>query len=127
MAFIKYENGFHGTYDVNGFTIKIGREEGSVAPYDMTDGAMASCLYATYLDLIEEKHLVIKGADIDISGIKREMIPTTLEELTIKITVYSDEELDILQHTFNQALATCSMVQTFKLVATIHTEFILER
>ncbi|MCF0114511.1 MAG: OsmC family protein [Erysipelotrichaceae bacterium] len=127
MAFIKYENGFHGTYDVNGFTIKIGREEGSVAPYDMTYGAIASCLYATYLDLIEEKHLVIKGADIDISGIKREMIPTTLEELTIKITVYSDEELDILQHTFNQALATCSMVQTFKLVATIHTEFILER
>lgn len=127
MAFIKYENGFHGTYEVNGFTIKIGNEEGSVAPYDMTYGAIASCLYATYLNLLTEKHLTIRGADVDISGVKREMIPTTLEDITIKITVYSDEELDVLQYTFNQALATCSMVQTFKHVADIHTEFVLEK
>ena len=48
MAYIEYRNGFNGTYKVGGQTLLIGKEK--LMPYDMTYGAIASCLYSISLN-----------------------------------------------------------------------------
>ena len=117
MAELKYRDGFHGTYEVGGQTLKIGMD--AIRPYDMTYGAVASCMWATYLDVTKKKEVSVQGADVSISGFKRKAIPATLERVVIHVTVYSKEPLEKLQECMDLAIKYCSMVQTVAKVAAI--------
>ena len=51
---IRFENGFNGELLLDEGSVKIGRAPGGAAPYDMLYGALASCLYATFLGILEK-------------------------------------------------------------------------
>ena len=50
---IRFENGFNGELLLDEGSVKIGRTPGGAAPYDMLYGALASCLYATFLGILD--------------------------------------------------------------------------
>ena len=53
MAELYYHDGFHGSYQIGNQTLSIGKD--AIMPYDMTYGAIASCLYATYLGIAMQR------------------------------------------------------------------------
>ena len=117
MAEINYHDGFHGTYRIGDQTLVIGSE--AIMPYDMTYGAIASCLYATFLGIAKTKDIYVKDAHVSINGRKRTTIPMTLEYISIDITVDTEAEEADVKACMDQAIQNCSMVQTFVKVAEI--------
>lgn len=123
MALLKFHDGFHGSYEVGGQTIEIGPD--GVKPYDMTYGAVASCMYATFLDHTNEKGVQVGDVEIYIDGRKRTEIPTTLEYVNILMRVSSEEPEEVLKECMDLAMRDCSMVQTVYKVSEI--EYKLEK
>lgn len=117
MAIVRFREGFHGIYEVGDQKLEIGNKK--IRPYDMTYGAVASCLYATLLGYAKEQGLHIDGADVVVDGVKRETSPTTLEHVTILIRIDSPEPMESLQKAMDYAMANCSMVATVAMVAKI--------
>lgn len=115
MTRVFFEDGFHGITKIGEQTLRIGEEQ--ILPYDMTYGAIASCLYSTFLDVLEENHLHVGKAMIDVHGVKRKTVPQTVENLFIHIQVESSDDLMQLRMAFAKAASRCSMVQTFAAVA----------
>ncbi len=120
MAYIEYRNGFNGTYKVGGQTLLIGKEK--LMPYDMTYGAIASCLYSNFTKSVGKRGLKVSGTDVVVNGVKRDTVPATVKELTISFNVYTDASYEDILESFNEAIENCSMVQTFKMVAELKTE-----
>ncbi len=56
-ADIFFTNEFSGELVVPKGKVTIGSTEGTVEPYDLLFGALASCLYATFLDVAEKRKL----------------------------------------------------------------------
>ena len=125
MALIVFDQGFHGYYEAGGQIIEIG--ETDVQPYDMTYGAIGSCLYATFLEICEERGLKIKEAEIEVNGRKRSEVPTIVTHLNIRLNVHSLEKDEDLQACFEKALECCSMAATFRMVAEFETQFQVNR
>lgn len=115
MAVIKFKDGFHGTYVVGDQTLLIGHDH--IGPYDMTYGALAGCLYATFLGVCKERGLVVKSGDVHVEGRKRETIPMMLEYVKIDAYIESDNDLTALTSAFEEATNRCSMYQTIAQVA----------
>ena len=72
---IRFENGFNGELLLDEGSVKIGRAPGGAAPYDMLYGALASCLYSTFLGILEKKRIEIEGTEIVVEGEKRTEVP----------------------------------------------------
>lgn len=122
MAFLKFHDGFNGTYEVGGQTINISRD--GVKPYDMTYGAVASCMYATFLDHTNERGLKVGDVEIFIDGRKRKEIPTTLEYVEILMRVQGDPADEAaLKECMDFAIRDCSMVQTVMKVSDLEYKF----
>ncbi len=117
MAEIDYHKGFHGTYQIGDQTLIIGKKD--IMPYDMTYGAIASCLFATFLGIAKKKDIYVRDAHVSIDGKKRKKTPTTLEYISIRVTVDTDADEEAVKECMGQALLECSMVQTFALIADI--------
>ena len=121
MALLKFHDGFNGTYEVGGQTLKIGKD--GIKPYDMTYGAVASCMYATFLDHTNAKGLKVGDVEIYIDGRKRKEIPTTLEYVNILMRVGGPESEEALKECMDLAMRDCSMVQTVYKVSEIEYTF----
>ena len=117
MALIKFHDGFNGTYEVGGQTIRIAMD--GVHPYDMTFGAMASCMYATFLDHTNARNIKVDEVEIYIDGQKRKEIPTTLDHVDILMRVRSSADEAVLKECMDGAMRDCSMIQTVYKVAEI--------
>ncbi|MBN2557884.1 MAG: OsmC family protein [Clostridia bacterium] len=119
---IKFGNGFNGELIAKNGTVAVGGTEGTLAPYDMLLGSLAACLYSTFLDVVEKKRIVFDGADVTVTGEKRNEIPTTLKyvKVTIEVRDVSDEK-GVLKAA---GLATkyCSVYETISKVADIDLE-----
>lgn len=118
MALVKFTDGFNGTYEIGGQTLHIDGEDG-IHPYDMTFGAVASCMYATLLDVCENRNIVIRSSDVTVTGEKRTTVPMTLEHVCIRVVTDSDSDLETLQKAMDRTIQACSMVQTVAKVAEI--------
>lgn len=115
MSTITFSDGFHGVMEMRGQKLDI--SESGLHPYDLTYGAIGSCLYSTFLDELEKRHLTVRRCVVDVDGTKRQSVPALVKELKILFTVESDADEKDLRQAFAMALAHCSMVQTFARVA----------
>ncbi len=128
MAVLKvinqFTNTFKGTMIAKRGTVAIGSEEGTVAPYDMLFGALASCMYSTFLDIMEKKKVPFEAVDVEISGEKRTTIPMTLEWVTVKFVVKGapEDKHKAFQQALDLAAKYCSIYQTIAHVAEMKTE-----
>lgn len=114
---LEFSNEFLGTLKAPRGTAAIGVEEGTLEPYDLLFGALGSCLYATFLEIARKKRIGFEKAEMQVSGTKREEIPTTLKEVHVSMTVHGAEKEKGLVQAMQLATEYCSIYTTISKVA----------
>ncbi len=97
----------------------IGTREGQLRPYDMLLGALGACYYSTFVDIAKKMRLEYEGASLDISGAKREEVPTTLSEVDIVFTIRGASDQKSFRRAADLAAKYCSVHETVSKVAEI--------
>jgi len=119
---LRFTNAFEGDLVAPKATIKIGGEDGMVAPYDMLLGALGSCLYSTFLDIMKKKRIGFERLEMHITGEKRTEVPTTLKWVKVEASLYSPEKETGVNQAFQLATEYCSIYQTLSHVAEMSFE-----
>jgi len=119
---LSFDNSFSGTLRTARGQFPVGKEEGTLAPYDMMLGALGACYYATFLDIARKMRLEYTSAAVDISGVKREEVPTTLQTVTMVFTVVGAQDQKGFERAAQLAAKYCSIHETIAQVADITLE-----
>jgi len=114
-----FSNNFVGELAVKGGIVKIGDQEQGIQPYNLLLGALGACFYSTFLDIVVKKRLTFDGATLDISGKKREAIPSTLETVDIKMVIKNASNQPQFLRSVELGAKYCSIHETISKVATI--------
>lgn len=125
---LQFTNEFAGSLTAKNGSVKIGEGENTLNPYDMLLGALGSCLYATFLDIVKKMRLEFESCNIDIQWEKRTETPTTLKEAYIKAVVKGakPEKAERYTHAFELATQYCSIFVTLSHVAELKWELAFE-
>lgn len=114
---VNFDNEFKGELIAPNGRVDIGNIENSIMPYDMLLGALASCLYATFLSITKKKRINFDEVNIEVYGEKREGVPTTLKWVNVKMIVKNtDNEKGVLK-SMELAAKYCSIYETISKVA----------
>ena len=116
---LDFTSEFKGTMITPKGEFEIGRYEAGLRPYHMLLGALGSCFYATFLEIIEKKRLTFEGATIEVSGTQRKEIPTTLDYVLIKMTVANASNEEQFTKSAQLGAKYCSIFDTISKVAKI--------
>ncbi len=84
---LNFTNTFKGELIGPKGRVDVGSEKGTLAPYDMLYGALASCLYATFLGIAEKKRIGFESVEFEVSGEKREEVPTILKWVKVRMII----------------------------------------
>ena len=120
---LKFTNDFSGELVAPNGTVKIGTEAGTVLPYDMLPGALGSCLYSTFLDIMNKKRVKYDRAEIHIVGEKRTEVPTTLKWVKVDFKIVNPEKEVGIEQAVKLATEYCSIYQTISHVADMSYTF----
>lgn len=116
-----FTNEFVGEVQVEKGTIKIGEQENGMMPYNLLLGALGSCFYSTFLDIVRKKRLTFDGATLEITGEKRTEVPTTLESVQMKMVIKNPSNQAQFDRSVELGLKYCSIHETISKVAKIVT------
>jgi putative redox protein len=97
----------------------IGMGDGQLRPYDMLLGALGACYYSTFVDIAKKMRLEYEGASIDISGVKRQEVPTTLATVDMVFTIRGVSDQKSFRRAADLAAKYCSVHETVSKVAEI--------
>lgn len=119
---VSFSRDFKGELDTGETKAAVGVEAGELAPYDMLFAALASCLYATLLDIVDKKKIDFESAKVTVRGEKREKVPTTLEWVKVKYEIQGSDNEKALMRSAELAAKYCSIYQTLSQVADMSWE-----
>jgi putative redox protein len=121
---LKFGNQFSGELVGKRGSIKVGEGEGGIAPYELLAGALGSCLYSTFLDIIKKMQLEFDGCVLDIEWEKREEVPTTCKLVAIKgeMSGVAEGKQERFKKAFKLATEYCSVYSTLSQVAEMKWE-----
>lgn len=119
---VKFSREFKGVLDTGQTRAAVGKEPGELAPYDMLFAALASCLYATFLDIVDKKKIDFQSAKVLVTGEKREEVPTTLKWVKVKYEIEGSDNEKGLMRSADLAAKYCSIYQTLSQVAEMSWE-----
>lgn len=121
---MSFANEFQGELTGGKGHIGIGKGDNVMMPYELLMGALGSCLYATFLDVVKKMRLEYEGCTIDIVWVKREEVPTTLKEAHLKVVLKGCDRTkeNKYEHAFQLATEYCSIFVTLSHVADIQWE-----
>jgi len=119
---LRFGRTFKGELSAKKGSVSIGREEGDLAPYDLMLGALGACYYSTLVGIADKMRLAYKGVAIDIHGVKRDEVPTTLKEVSMVVTVEGASEEKGFARAAELAAKYCSVHETISKVAQIDLE-----
>lgn len=90
-------------------------------PYEMVLGGLGACLNYTFQDVLDKMRTTVGSVDYDITGIKRDEVPTILEEVIVNVTVTGVDESKQgkVEKAWQKATEYCSMYETLSRVATM--------
>lgn len=111
---------FVGHLQLNHYRVEI--SEDKALPYDLLQGALASCLHSTFLGVLEKNGLSINFVEYNIEGSKRETVPTTLEWLKVKASIDTSSSESKVKEALISASEKCSIYQTLAQVANMELE-----
>ena len=120
----KWNNDYTGHMEVKNGKINLG--EGAISPYNLLLGALGGCLYHTFIEIVQKKRLTFDGVEMEISGNKREEVPTTLEKAHIKFIIKNESNEKQLKKIVELSEQYCSIHATVSKVADISLELIFE-
>ena len=96
----------------------------ATGPYEYLLGALAGCYTSTLSSY--ERHSNWKNLEIEVIGIKRDTVPTTLEDTTLKIKAKGVEDKDEFESLAKRASEECSIFQTISKVSKMNLEITFE-
>jgi putative redox protein len=114
-----FNKDFTGVLTVEKGIIVIGDGEHGIQPYNLLLGALGSCFYSTFLDIIAKKRLTFDGATLVITGTKREEIPRTLNTVQVKMTIKNASNQTQFLRSVELGRQYCSVHETLSKVAVI--------
>lgn len=114
---VQFDDSFSGQLIGPRGQAEIGAKEGTVAPYDMLFGALASCLHATFMGIAQKKKIGYESVHYDVTGEKREEVPTILKWVHVKMTIKGAEKQKGLVKAAEMASEYCSIYYTLSQIA----------
>ncbi len=118
----RFNKSFKGELLAKNGKVKIGIEKGELAPYDMLLGSLATCLYSTFLDVIEKKRITFDESNVIVEGEKRKEIPATLEWVKVEIEISNVSNEKGVLKAAELAEKYCSIYETISKVAKMSLE-----
>jgi putative redox protein len=117
-----------GELKTNKGILKIGTAEGEFLPYQLLMGALGSCLYSTFLDIIKKMRMDFCSCTLDIEWEKRTETPTTCKLVIIKAKIKGSdiEKKARFNKAFELATEYCSIYCTLSHVAELKWELAFE-
>jgi putative redox protein len=106
--------------------VVLGQQPDGMAPYHLLYGAVGSCFYATFLSIVQKKQLTFIDADLEVSGIKRDKVPATLEYLKMVLTIRGGTNHGQLKDSAELGAKYCSIHETISQVAKVELEVIFQ-
>lgn len=117
---LSFQPGYHGTLTTARGDYPLGDSDKGLSPYDMMLGALGTCYYHTFLDIVTKMRLEMTGATLDIVGVKRDEVPTTLTTVDMHMTVKGAEgDQKRFERAAKLAEEYCSVHATISKVAEI--------
>ena len=116
---LQFSNTFVGSMSSPTGKVLLGQQNDGIAPYHLLYGAVGSCFYSTFLSITTKKRLTFKDASIEVSGVKRDTIPATLEYLKIEFTIRGGSNQVQLKESAELGAKYCSIHETISKVAKI--------
>lgn len=116
---LQFSNTFVGSMSSPSGRVVLGQQPDGLAPYHLLYGAVGSCFYSTFLSITTKKRLTFKDASLEVSGIKRDTIPATLEYLKIEFTIRGGSNQEQLKESAELGAKYCSIHETISKVAKI--------
>ena len=123
---VVFKNSFEGVLKSPNVDVPIGINEGEAAPYDLLFGSLASCVYATFLDVVLKKRLPFEGCTMRVSGEKRETVPMTLKKVNVIFEVKGATKESAFLKSAEIATKYCSIYQTIAQVAEMSYEVVFK-
>ncbi|MFH5882475.1 MAG: OsmC family protein [Candidatus Izemoplasmataceae bacterium] len=123
-----FDNQYHGIITGHHGSAQVGPAEGALAAYDMVLGGLGACLNHTFQTVADKKRLKFQAVKYDITGVKREEVPTWLKEVTVNVVITGadTEKKDAYLKAMELANEYCSVYQTLKHVAKMETNVTFE-
>lgn len=122
---LNYKADFTGTLTTDSGEFLVGRGEDRLLPYPMLLGALGSCYYSVFLDIMEKMQLPLEGVSMTITGVNRDESPTTLQTVDIDFTIRGGAEDEKSRANYEKACKLagkyCSIHVTISKVAEIKT------
>ena len=119
---VKFKDGYNGVLTTKKVQASIGDKAGDLGAYDMLLGALASCLYSTFLDVVEKKRIAFDDTNVVVTGEKRKEIPMTLEWVNIVIEIKNASNESGVLKAAELAKKYCSVYETISKVAKMSLE-----
>lgn len=125
---VSFSDGFKGIAKAPNMEISIGTSVNQLLPYDMLYAALASCVYATFLEIVVKKKISYSQCNMRITGEKREEVPTTLKWVNVEFEIVGLEDNKEKGLIKSAELATkyCSIYQTIAKVADMSYEVLFK-
>jgi len=123
-----YGNEDHGIVESKNGTTTVSFEGKSFSPYELFLGGYASCLHSTFKSIADKKRVYFEGVTYDVTGTKREEIPTLLKELVTIITftgVEKEKEKAIIK-SMTLAERYCSISAMINMIAEMKYEIVFK-
>lgn len=108
--------GWRGEND-SGTSLNIASGGTSMNPYELLLLALGSCLEATFEDVAQKMRVSWESVTMDISGEKRDEVPTFLKQCTVSLQVTGASDEKRFERAFSVASRYCSIYQTLSKVA----------
>ncbi len=119
---VEFKDGFKGKLVLDEGEVLIGATPDVARPYDLLYGALAGCLYVTFLEIAEKKRLVIDSCTIVVDAKKREEVPMMLKTVHLIVKINTEAKESLILKSFDLACKYCSIFQTISHVATVTYE-----
>ncbi|MCK5762378.1 MAG: OsmC family protein [Candidatus Izimaplasma sp.] len=123
-----FGNEDHGIIESKSGNTVVSFEGNALAPYELFLGGYVSCLHSTFKSIADKKRIPFKGVSYDVTGVKREEVPTLLKEVTTIITftgVAKEKEKAIIK-SMTLAERYCSISALINTIAEMNYEHIFK-
>ncbi|MBI9097118.1 MAG: OsmC family protein [Spirochaetaceae bacterium] len=127
---IEFQNGFQGVCrNESGSSLEVAPDKWR--PYELLQTALASCMYSTFLDVVNKKKLDYDKVVIAVDGEKIDDIPSFLKKVDITFTVHgANKEDEKILARFEKSLKLaekyCSIYNTLNKIAELNSTLIFK-
>ncbi len=126
--YASFDNSDNGVVKNKRGSTNVSFDGHALAPYDLFLGGYVTCLHSTFKGIANKKRIPFASVNYEVLGIKRDEVPTFLNEVITKVEftgVEKDKEKGI-EKSLRLAERYCSISATIKLIADMKFEIIFK-